>query len=175
MKYIKSVLAIVLAVLVSASLWIPVFSYSYYQPRPSVITVEAVPVGETFGCSFVIFSENGFHELFELREDNIEIKGSGKADIVYIETTSNMGQTVSGGFKLKATYPGQITVAIKNDSLCDIAGIYNIGSMPKRVDLKIFNINGENRYKEMTDFETYLTYFVAPFWSLFNLTNILFN
>lgn len=175
MKYIKRVLIIALAVLVSASLWIPVFGYSFNQPRPSVIALDAVPVGETFSCSFVIYSENGFHVLFELREDNIEIKGSGKADIISVDTMSNTGQTVSGTITLKGTYPGEIKIAIKNDSFCDNAGIYNVGSVPANVDLKIFNIDGENRNKKMTDFEEYLTYFIAPFWSLFNLTNTLFN
>lgn len=175
MKHIKSVLAIVMAVIVLASLGIPVFAYSIAQPRPSVITVDAVPVGEIFSCSFVVYSANGFPENFVLREDNIEIKGSGKADIIYIETTSNMGQTVSGCFKLKATYPGQITVAIKAVSFCDSAGIYNVGSVPRRVDLKIFNIEGKNAYEKMTDFEVYLTYFAAPFWSLLNSIKNFFN
>ncbi len=175
MKHIKSALAIVMAVLVLVSLWIPAFAYSNVQPRPSVVTIDAVPVGETFTCNFVVYSANGFPENFVLREDNIEIKGTGKADIVCIETKSNTGLTVSGSFKLKATYPGQITVAIKNNSLCDSAGIYNVGSLPQRVDLKIFNIDGENAYEKMTDFEVYLTYFAAPFWSLLNSIKNLFN
>lgn len=175
MKCFMKIAAIVMAVLISASLSSTSFAYSNASPRPSVITVEAVPVGETFTCSFVVYSANGFPQDFVLREDNIEIKGTGKADIVYIETTSNTGLTVSGGFKLKATYPGQITVAIKYKSLCDSAGNYNTSCMPRKVDLKIFNIDGENAYEKMTDFEAYLTYFAAPFWSLFNSIKNLFN
>ncbi len=176
LKYIKIILAFVMAVIISVSSWISTFAYSNHQPRVSVITtVEAVPVGETFVCGFTIYSANGFPESFVPGNYCIEIKGTGKASLVSVDTTSNTGLTVSGRFTLKATYPGQISVTVKNDSFCDSIGIYNTGSVPQRVDIKIFNINGENAYEKMTDFEVYLTYFIAPFWSVFNSIKNLFN
>jgi len=176
LKTFKIVLAIVMAALISVSSLIPSLAYSIHPPRVSVITaVDAVPVGETFSCTFVIYSANGFAGSFTLGEYNIEIKGTGRAKVLSVETTSNTGLTVTGRIRLEATYPGQIRVAVKDASFCDIAGIYNTGSVPQRVDIKIFNTDGENAHEKMTDFEVYLTYFIAPFWGIINSIKNLFG
>lgn len=154
---------------------VPCFAAPTAPPRASVVCLEAIPVGKTFTCSFLVYSANGFSSTFKLRPGDIEITGNGKAEIVSVETISNSGQYVNGNFKLKATYPGKIRVYIKGGTFRDSEGVYNIGSVPRSVDLKIFNIDGENAYEKMTDFEYYLTYFVAPFWSVFNSIKKLFK
>ncbi|MBP3697192.1 MAG: hypothetical protein J6J45_06565 [Clostridia bacterium] len=150
---------------------VPAFAYSSAQPRASLVAPEALAVGESVYCSCGFYSINGISNV-ELDEDDFYISGTGKAVLSDFQTQVSDGLTVTVKFKLTATYPGQIKIATKPDAVFDNAGIVSTGSVPKFIDAKIFNVEGENAHIKMTDREFMLTLFVAPFWYLLNLIGL---
>lgn len=168
----KKFLSFSLAVALAFVSVVPVFAYSSAQPRASLVAPEALAVGDTVMCSCGFYSINGISNV-ELSEEDFTLSGTGKAVLSDFQTWYSDGLTVTVSFKLTATYPGQIKIAVKPDAVFDNAGIMSTGSVPKFVDAKIFNVEGEKAHIKMTDREFWLTFFVAPFWYLLHLVGLL--
>ena len=170
-KFIKKVFAVTLVLVLLFVSVVPSFAYSIAQPRASLVAPEALAVGDTVMCSCGFFSINGIN-IVEVNEYDFTLSGTGKAVLRDFQTWHSDGLTVTVTFKLTATYPGQIKIAVKPEAVFDNAGIMSTGSVPKYIDAKIFNVKGENAYIKMTDREFWITYFVAPFWYLLHLVGL---
>ena len=131
-----------------------------------VFSREAVPVGETFGVSGIVYSEAGFTNNFRLSETCVSVSGTGKATVSDFTMKDTEGLTRTFSFKLTATYPGEIKVYIEIGSAIDRNGNSNSSpSVPKGIDIKIFNTEGEKAYQKMSEAEYFFTVLIAPFWS----------
>ena len=151
------------ATLISASAVTPLS----FMPVCSIRSFQrAVPAGESIGGACLISSDNGFRDDLRLSADYFEISGTGKVELSDFSTTVN-GNTAVAYFKITGTYPGEAKISIKPYTVYDKAGNCNSsGTVPARVDVKIFNTQGDAAYEKMSEFEYLVTVIVAPFWDL---------
>lgn len=164
-KLFKKILSAAVCVILIIATCLYSFAYTHRSPTASlVISSEAVPVGESISGAVVFYSANGFGRVI-LNENNFKISGTGKVELSDFKTNYSDGLTVTVGFKVTATYPGQVKINLMPDSVFDLAGMPNTtNTVPKFVDIKIFNTEGENANIKMTDREYIFTLIVAPFW-----------
>lgn len=148
------------------------FAAGISPPRATVVACEALPVGKSVYCTCGFYSANGFYNNINLSENHFDISGTGKVVLSDFQTFYSDGLTVTVRFKLTATYPGQVKLAFKEHAIHDKAGLGCIGSVPRFIDVKIFNVEGENAYVKMTGIEFYLTILAAPLWYLLHLCGL---
>ncbi len=166
---IKVVLSVVLSLIVVISAIVPA-SASIHVPRATIIigqNYEGIAAGETVNCLLNVYSENGFNYNFRLSELDFEYRGSAKVRFSDFETFICSDKQFQVKFKITGVYPGTGKVHLKPYTFCDKAGIENGSTtIPRKLDVKIFNTEGEKAHEQMSTPETWLTLFVAPFWGL---------
>ncbi len=169
----KKLTAIVLTVTMLFSC-IPAFAAPFGGPRVSVVIHDAVAAGESLYGSLTFYTPNGVSKGLRISEDNFSISGTGKARIADIgELTTGDGMTYTAKFRLVADYPGEVKLLFKTGEFYDSAGIPNIGSVPKFIDIKIFNTDGEKSGEKMSEAEYFITVLIAPFWYLFHVIGLI--
>lgn len=171
-RKIKAFISAVLAVIITVSSFLSAYSVAA-PPRATLGAAEALPVGESVMCSCVIYSANGFSDSFSMNGNYFEISGTGDAQLSDFEIFTADGLTVTIRFKLTGTYPGEVKLSLKEEHCFDRAGLMAQPVIPKYIDIKLFNTEGENANKKMTETEYFFTVMVAPFWRLLNLIGIL--
>lgn len=152
---------------------ITAFAAPFGGPRVSVVIHDAVMAGESLYGSLTFYTPNGVSENLRIFEDNFSISGTGKASITDIgELTTGNGMTYTANFRLVAEYPGEIKLTFKNSEFFDGAGLPNIGSVPKYIDIKIFSTDGDKAGEKMSEAEYLLTVMIAPFWYLLHVIGL---
>lgn len=154
--------------------WITAFAAETgYPPRVSVVIHDAVMAGESLYGTLMFYTPNGVSKNLRISEENFSISGTGRARITDIgELTTVDGMTYTARFRLVAEYPGEIKLAFKNSQFSDRAGLWNTGSVPKYIDIKIFNTDGDKADEKMTESEYFITVIIAPFWYVLHLLGI---